>query len=37
MMAAREGQKKAAEKYSAIRGKFPGADWPLAYVQVDHT
>ncbi|WP_319557976.1 Mu transposase C-terminal domain-containing protein [Thiomicrorhabdus sp.] len=37
MMAAREGQKKAAEKYSAIRGSFPGADWPLAYVQVDHT
>ncbi|CAN8139514.1 transposase [uncultured Thiomicrorhabdus sp.] len=37
MMAAREGQKKAAEKYTAIRGKFPGADWPLAYVQVDHT
>lgn len=33
----REGNKKAGEKYSPIRGEFPGADWPYAYVQVDHT
>ncbi|MBD3821451.1 MAG: DDE-type integrase/transposase/recombinase [Thiotrichales bacterium] len=33
----REGNKKAAEKYSPIRGAFPGADWPFSYVQVDHT
>jgi len=33
----REGNKKAAENYSPILGSFPGADWPLAYVQVDHT
>jgi len=33
----REGDKKAAEKYSPIRGKFPGAEWPFSFVQVDHT
>lgn len=33
----REGDKKAAEKYSAIRGSFPGADWPFSFVQIDHT
>jgi len=33
----REGNKKAAENFSAIQGNFPGANWPLAYVQIDHT
>lgn len=29
--------KAAAQKYSPMIGKFPGADWPLAVVQIDHT
>lgn len=33
----REGAKVAAEKYEPIRGHFPGADFPLAIVQIDHT
>ncbi|MEW8050077.1 MAG: Mu transposase C-terminal domain-containing protein [Candidatus Thiodiazotropha sp.] len=33
----REGYKKAKEQYEPIQGKFPGADWPLAVVQIDHT
>lgn len=33
----REGKKEAAENYSPIRGSFPGADWPLSFVQIDHT
>lgn len=33
----REGAKAAAEKYRPIRGHFPGADFPLAIVQIDHT
>lgn len=33
----REGKKKAKEQYEEIKGKFPGADWPLAVVQIDHT
>jgi len=28
---------KAAAKFKPIRGKFPGANWPLATVQIDHT
>ncbi|MCF3463437.1 DDE-type integrase/transposase/recombinase [Stenotrophomonas maltophilia] len=34
----RRGQKdKARDKYEPIRGAFPGADFPLAVVQIDHT
>jgi putative transposase len=25
------------DKYAPIQGAFPGADWPLAVVQIDHT
>lgn len=35
--AKRDGAQKAANKYSAIRGEFPGADYPMAVVQIDHT
>ncbi len=33
----REGAKAAREKYAPLRGSFPGADAPLAVVQIDHT
>jgi putative transposase len=33
----REGAKAAAETYGPVPGHFPGADWPLAVVQIDHT
>lgn len=33
----RLGHKKARERFSPIRGAFPGADYPLAVVQVDHS
>ena len=33
----REGAKAAAERYTPLRGSFPGADFPLAVVQIDHT
>ena len=33
----RRGRKAAEEQYSPNRGEFPGADWPLAVVQIDHT
>lgn len=33
----RDGKKAASETFSPIEGEFPGADWPLAVVQVDHT
>lgn len=33
----REGRKKAREKFKPIQGHFPGADFPLAVVQIDHT
>lgn len=29
--------KVANEKHAAFPGHFPGADWPLAVVQIDHT
>lgn len=29
--------KKAREKFSPIAGHFPGADFPLAVIQIDHT
>lgn len=34
---AREGSKAARDAYAQIKGRFPGADYPLAVVQVDHT
>jgi putative transposase len=31
------GPKAAADKFDLRPGTFPGADWPLAVVQIDHT
>jgi len=36
-VARRKSFKAAKEKFFPIRGHFPGADWPLAVVQIDHT
>ena len=36
-VAKRDGKKRAAEKYEPIKGHFPGADYPLAVAQIDHT
>lgn len=36
-LAKRYSRKIAAEKYEPIRGTFPGASYPLAVVQIDHT
>lgn len=33
----REGAKHARERFEPYRGSFPGADFPLAVVQIDHT
>jgi putative transposase len=33
----RLGPKTASEKHDSFSGHFPGADWPLAVVQIDHT
>lgn len=33
----RRGQRDKARKYEAFPGHFPGADYPLAVVQIDHT
>ncbi|WP_254924844.1 DDE-type integrase/transposase/recombinase [Aeromonas sp. A35_P] len=33
----REGRKKADLSFKPHRGSFPGADWPLSVVQIDHT
>lgn len=33
----RKGKKVAAQQFSPIRGHFPGADYPLAVVEIDHT
>lgn len=33
----RRGSKAANERFEPIRGSFPGADFPLAVVQIDHT
>jgi putative transposase len=33
----RLGPKAASEKHDSFPGHFPGADWPLAVVQIDHT
>ena len=35
--AKRHGAKVAKEKFSNSSGAFPGADWPLAVLQIDHT
>lgn len=34
---AREGSKAARDTYAQTKGHFPGADFPLSVVQVDHT
>lgn len=36
-VASRQGAKKAKEKYTPLMGSFPGADHPLAVIQIDHT
>lgn len=33
----RRGRRDEARKYQAFPGQFPGADYPLAVVQIDHT
>ncbi|WP_448204332.1 Mu transposase C-terminal domain-containing protein [Azospirillum sp. sgz302134] len=33
----REGRKAAHDKFGRVKGEFPGADAPLAVVQIDHT
>jgi putative transposase len=33
----REGGKAVRDKYGPVPGVFPGATWPLAVVQIDHT
>lgn len=33
----RRGKKAARDKFNPVLGKFPGADYPLAVVQIDHT
>lgn len=33
----RMGKKAAKEKFTPLRGSFPGAGYPLAVVQIDHT
>lgn len=36
-IARRRGKKIAEQQFSPIEGEFPGADYPLAVVQMDHT
>ena len=36
-LARREGAKAARERFAVHEGSIPGADWPLAMVQMDHT
>lgn len=33
----REGSQAVRNKYAPIQGALPGANWPLALVQIDHT
>ncbi|TIH15596.1 transposase [Marinifilum sp. JC120] len=33
----RHGDKEANDSYGEIKGSFPGADFPLAVVEIDHT
>jgi putative transposase len=37
LMEAREGAKAVREALDPIKGAFPGADYPLAVIQIDHT
>jgi putative transposase len=37
VLRSRYSHKAADDKYSPHKGKFPGADFPLAVVQIDHT
>lgn len=36
-VASREGTKVAKERFTPLRGSFPGADYPLDVIQIDHT
>lgn len=36
-LARRHGARKAREKFELLHGEFPGADWPLSIVEIDHT
>ncbi len=36
-VAKRQGRKAAEQAYAPVEGRFPGADAPLAVVQIDHT
>jgi putative transposase len=36
-MRKRHGAKAADQIFAPVEGRFPGADWPLAFVQIDHT
>jgi putative transposase len=33
----RRGRRTAKERFDPVIGHFPGADWPLAVIQIDHT
>lgn len=37
VLRARYGNKRARDKYEPIKGNFPGAEFPLSVVQIDHT
>jgi putative transposase len=37
LVAKRMGRKASSQKYAPLQGSFPGADWPFAVVQIDHT
>jgi putative transposase len=37
IMKKRIGSKEAGYKFNPLRGSFPGADFPLSVVQIDHT
>ncbi|MBL0283614.1 MAG: DDE-type integrase/transposase/recombinase [Zoogloea sp.] len=36
-LAKRRGRKVADQQYAPIEGSFPGADYPLSVIQIDHT
>jgi putative transposase len=33
----RHGRKTAEQAFEPTKGEFPGANWPLSYIQIDHT
>ena len=33
----RRGKKAARDRFAVVRGHFPGADFPLSIIQIDHT